>query len=302
MTVADNGMHNGEASRALAGLRIAPDAHPGWSSVRHLRTPLFLKAMLIYTAFGLIVGVLYGLYHAGLIPFEIKDFHVTSSFLIVFGGGLCIHGELTARRAALLVIAAIFNQAWLFHMWDMYPWSLLNVAVGGWLPAWLVWSEPELMARFGLRRESLGRDLLIALAMGALAMAYLLPVLIAYGFDASLRQDKVLSYAANALPMNLLNYMFLFSVWNALERRGISRIESMGALLAMLFLQQVFTWAEIIINGFLSPGMALGSMAANIMLLVLTFGFAFRVFRNTLPAVFIVTAIQLSVVMIGKLE
>jgi hypothetical protein len=300
--MAANGAHNEEAARALAALRVLPGAPSGWSAVRHLRTPLFLKALVIYTIFGMIVGVLYGLYHAGRIPFEIKDLHVTSSFLVVFGGGLYIHGELTARRAALLALAAAINQTWLFFMWDEYPWSLLNVFVGGWLPLWWAWANPDLMARFGLRRATLGRDLLVALVMAALVMAYLVPVFAAYGYAAEFKADKVLSYAANALPMNLLNYAFLFSIWNALERRGISRLESMAALLAMLLLQQGFTWAEMVLTGFLPPGMAFGGMAANIMLLVLTFGYAFRVFRNTLPAVFIVTAIQLCVVMIGMLE
>lgn len=286
----------------VASLRMRDTAGPGWFNFRIISQPLFFKGIAYTFINGTITGFLMYLAFRGVITPRVKNFYSISIFVFLFMGGLHLAGLLTPRRALLIALNAAVALACDFIFFNNSRLIVLNFPATIWLMVCWLFTDPEIVAEFGLRRRYILRDLGFALALGATFTIY--PAVGAYLYDFTLRVApwENARHIASMLGQNIIAFGFIYLVWNHLQRRGLSVTGGIAVLLALnLSLGGSITLFAALGNATISFPAAMLGILGNAFLVTLVMTLTFRRYGNVLPVAFLVTGIHEILKMTGIL-
>ena len=286
--------------RAVSGMELAPDVAPG-GDVRNtsLKHPVFIRAVAFVTLYGATSLVRWIVFVLGYSDFVLMNVQAVILYLCFFSGGLAIIGKLTPKRFVLVMINAAVCVTWEVLFKGNQPMRMLTIFPSLWLPFLWVWTEPDIMRSFGLRKETLFRDMGISIAISAAIFAYTTTLFISFGYNFEQDIWKNLSLISAALVNNFFWMIFVYLVWNRLDQAGLSRMSSLVVLFILINLYIFPTVIAFTVAGRVSVIMSVAGLLSNTIIAIFVTFTTFRYMKNVLPAIFMQTAVQGIVLMMG---
>lgn len=296
------GERGGTLSRDIAALALAPGARPGWAAPSFISQPFFHKALAILFAYGCTLGGLMYLYNTRRISYDTKDLHMISSYLLFFAGGMHIAGTLTPKRFLLIAANAAATVAWNYYFYSAPYYNLLSILIVDGLVFWWVWKRPDIAADFGFRKSRFSGDIITGAAMAAAFTIYFIILLRLFGYPLKFEPSHIAAHASTTMGLNSLAIGFVYLIWKKMRDMGISRIGGIAVLALMISVMEVPCFAGYYAAGIVGIERAVMGFLVFSVAFAMVMSLTFNKYRNVLPAIFLITAAQECLVMMGVLS
>jgi hypothetical protein len=279
---------------SIAKLHLKERPAPGWFKPKLLRQPFFLKALGLLLSYSTISGFLQYLYKTHQIIGEIKDMYSIALHLFLFIGGFALLGHLNLKRFLIIFLNIPIIQIWEYFIYnkrnDIYIFYFL---IATWPVFYFVWKNPELMASFGLRKKKILSDFLISVAVGSVFATYVYFVFKSYGVSfLNIGSVNVAAHLSGMCSQDLIFMNFIFAVWNRMLSRGLSQAGGMIALAVMVLALNTPLFVFYYLAGLVSAGKFAAGLFGSVLMFTLFMGITFRYLKNTLPATFLMVAVN----------
>lgn len=283
----------------LGEYSLSVDAPAGWDDFRLFNDPIFTGACMFMGVFGGIAGAFWLMRFEGLINDYIYNFARCFLIICLFGGGLSLIKELNFKRSVMIAVFITTGILW-ENIFLKSPKPLMFVLVASsWLVFWWTWKKPELMKRFGLRRETFLVDLLKALLPLSMVIALVVIDFMVFGFKLDISPWEDAARTCGLLTYNLIVFMFFFLVLSELQNHGMDWKSYILTICVLALLYQTPTIGVFYAVGKVNLMLAIGGIISNTMVLLLIMITMFKTQKNILLAVLTETSIMVIMDMAG---
>ncbi len=298
-TEIDNGNRRACDMKSLGDIKLAGSPYAGWTTYRLFKDGFFIKALLLMLCCGGITGFLQFFYMIGKIPVFVKDLFSLTIYIGLYAGSMWLIRFLNKKILVLIFVNAVIIVIWQNIIFYKQPLiATFTIIVTLWLAFYLTWTEPEIMANFGLRKNRIAADLAMALILSAIITVYTILSFKAYGYTFKVDPLRMAAHAALAGDYVVV-FSFVYLVWNRLLNKGLSLIGLILVSSTLVMFFQAPTLIAAYWAGELSGARFALAFVSSAMLFVLLIWTTFRTMKNPFPAAIMMTVIHEILVMAG---
>jgi hypothetical protein len=261
--------------------------------------PVFIRAIMLLFAYGCVSGFMVFMQKAGIFGRQTSDCYAIALHLIIFIGGLAVFGALNFRRAALILISIPGFQLWEYYFYDTPKLYVFYPAFACWVVFYLAVFDPELMAKFGIRKGRMASDIAKSALAGFVVLAYTVIFVSNWGFPVSFDFWKVAPHFAVMWSQALIQFSFIFAVWNRHDERGLTTVGTTAILLAMISAVHLPYFAFFSFLGTIPIQSIIGGFIAEALLMTLVMSLTFKRMRTSFAVCFVMSAMNEVLLMAG---
>jgi len=288
-----------ELKKTFSELRLKEGASLERKKFSPFSDPVFIRAIILLFVYGCVSGFMVFMHKAGLFERQVSDCYAVALHLIIFIGGLAVFGALNLRRAALILISIPGFQLWEYFFFDNPKLYVFYPAFACWVVFYLAVFDPELMAKFGMRKGRMTADIAKSALAGCVVLAYTVIFVSNWGFAVTFDFWKVAPHFAVMWSQALILFSFIYAVWNRQDERGLTTVGTTAILLTMISAAHLPYFVFFSFLGTIPIQSIIGGFIAEALLMTLVMSLTFKRMRTSFAVCFVMSAMNEVLLMAG---